>query len=108
VSQRPEADSSPEAHAVLLEWEDAEPSLESIFSVEDRLKAIVDAQPELGEVDGNEVGSGSATIYLYGPNSESLWRAAEPTVRGLEPTPTEVTIRPGGPDTPGRDLTLRS
>lgn len=108
MSQPPEKESSPEEHAVLLEWEDGEPSLEFIFSVEDRLIEVIDSQPGLGEVDGNEVGSGSAMIYLYGPNSESLWSAIEPTVRGLEPTPTKVTIRPGGPDTPGRDLILRS
>ncbi|AWT51810.1 hypothetical protein [Mycolicibacterium smegmatis] len=100
-------DSAPEEHAVLLEWEDGEPPLDFILAVEDRLMEVVDSQPGIGEVDGNEVGSDTATIYLYGPDCEHLWSAIEPTVRGLEPTPTRVTIRPGGPDTPGRDLTLR-
>ncbi len=46
-------------------------------------------------------------IYLYGPDCENLWSAIEPAVRGLQPTPAKVTIRPGGPDTPGRELILR-
>lgn len=106
MSQSP-ADSAPEEHAVLLEWEDGEPPLDFILAVEDRLMEVVDSRPGIGEVDGNEVGSGTAMIYLYGPDCENLWSAIESTVRGLEPTPTRVTIRPGGPDTPGRDLTLR-
>jgi hypothetical protein len=107
MSPSPTEDSAPEEHAILLEWEDGELPLDFILAVEDRLMEVVNSRPGIGEVDGNEVGSGTAMIYLYGPNCESLWSAIEPTVRGLEPTPTRVTIRPGGPDTPGRDLTLR-
>jgi hypothetical protein len=60
----------------------------------------------VGEVDGNEVGAGGATIYLYGPDCERLWGAIETTVRALDPAPTKVMLRPGGPDVNGRELTL--
>ncbi|WP_441958639.1 hypothetical protein [Mycolicibacterium houstonense] len=66
MSSPSEAADAPQEHAVLLEWADGQPPLEFIFAVEDRLKAVIDTQPGLGEVDGNEVGSGTAVIYLYG------------------------------------------
>ncbi|WP_160110917.1 hypothetical protein [Mycolicibacterium houstonense] len=108
MSSPPEAADTPQEHAVLLEWADGQPPLEFIFAVEDRLEAVIDTQPGLGEVDGNEVGSGTAVIYLYGPDCETLWGAIESVVRELSPTPTSVIIRPGGPDTPAREITLRS
>lgn len=104
----PAGDSAPQEHAVLLEWADGQPPLEFIFDAEDQLQQVIDAQPGLGEVDGNEVGSGTAIIYLYGPDAEKLWDAIEPTVRMLQPSPTTVTIRPGEPGTPGRDIALRA
>lgn len=104
----PAQDFPPAEHAVLLEWGDGQPPLGFIFAVEDQLRQAIDAQPGLGEVDGNEVGSGTATIYLYGPDAEKLWNAIEPTVRLLQPSPTTVTIRPGEPGTPGRDIALRT
>lgn len=97
---------APEEHAVLLEWEDVEPLPESIAEAEDRLVAAIGSAPGVGEVDGNEVGAGGATIYLYGPDCERLWGAIETTVRSLDPAPTKVMLRPGGPDVGGRELTL--
>lgn len=49
---------SREEHAVLLEWDDGEPALDFIFQVEDDLSQILESAPGLGEVDGNEVGTG--------------------------------------------------
>lgn len=95
-------------HAVFLEWADGQPPLEFIFAVEDQLRRILDAHPGLGEVDGNEVGSGTAVIYLYGPDCETLWQAIEPTIRALQPTPTTVIVRPGEPGTPGREIMIRT
>ncbi len=110
MSLRPNGDdehAAREEQAVLLEWEDGEPPLTFLFQAEDELSAILEPTG-LGEVDGDDVGSGSATIYLYGADCEALWRAIESTVRGFNPSPTKVTIRPGGPDTPKRDVVLRS
>ena len=97
---------SSEEHAVLLEWEDVEPRPETIANAEDRLAAAIASVPGVGEVDGNEVGAGGATIYLYGPDCERLWGAIETTVRALDLAPTKVLLRPGGPDVDGRELTL--
>ncbi|MGV0806499.1 hypothetical protein [Mycolicibacterium setense] len=104
----PTEDSPPEEHAVFLEWADGQPPLEFIFAVEDQLRQIIASRPSVGEVDGNEVGSGTAVIYLYGPDAETLWQAIEPTIRALQPTPTTVIVRPGEPGTPRRELTLRA
>lgn len=38
-------------HAVLLEWEDGEPSLDFLFETDDNLSQILEAIPTLGEVD---------------------------------------------------------
>ena len=93
-------------HAVLLEWENFEPPQESIADAENRLMAAIESVPGVGEVDGNEVGGGGATIYLYGRDCERLWGAIETTVRALDPAPTRVLLRLGGPDVNGRELTL--
>ncbi|OCB57179.1 hypothetical protein A5722_12025 [Mycobacterium vulneris] len=100
--------SQPQEHAVFLEWADSQPPLEFIFAVEDQLRQVINAHPGLGEVDGNEVGSGTAVIYLYGPNAETLWQAIEPTVRALQPAPTTVIVRPGEPGTPSREIMIRT
>ncbi|AWT54975.1 hypothetical protein [Mycolicibacterium smegmatis] len=104
----PTEQSRPEKHAVLLHWTDHEPPLEFVLTVEDRLEQTIANAPELGEVDGNEVGSGAATIYLYGPDADTLWHAIEPIVRSLPVPPSIVEIRRGEPGTPTRAITLRS
>ena len=91
--------------AVLIEW-NVEPSTDFLFQAEDQLSTVIAAEPTLGEVDGNDVGSGAATIYLYGPDCESLWEAIELTVRAFNPAPASVTVRPGGPETQGRRFNL--
>lgn len=90
---------------MLIEW-DVEPSTDFLFEAEDHLSAVISGEPALGEVDGNDVGSGTATIYLYGSDCESLWKAIEPTVRAFNPAPATVTVRPGGPETLGRQFVL--
>lgn len=67
-------------------WEDGESPLDFILAVEDRLIEVVDSRPGIGEVDGNEVGSGTAMIYLYGPDCEHLWRVlSSPQSEGSNP-----------------------
>lgn len=104
----PTEDPRPEEHAVFLHWTDHEPPLEYILTVEDQLEQSIAEHPELGEIDGNEVGSGAATIYLYGCDADTLWQPIEPTVRSLPTPPNTVEIRRGEPGTPTRVITLRS
>lgn len=91
-------------HAILLDW-DHEPELAVVFETEDKLRTVLTLHPGLGEVDGNEIGSGTVRIYLYGPNCETLWEVIAPTVTSLADPPVTVTLRPGGPGTPARIVT---
>ena len=81
--------------AVLLEWCDGMPPRWWLFSVEDALIDVLREHPEVGVLDGNEVSPGGATIYLYGPDCDALWRTVESTVRKIVPPPTRVTVTPG-------------
>ncbi|SKU75376.1 Uncharacterised protein [Mycobacteroides abscessus subsp. massiliense] len=90
--------------AVIIEW-DIEPPLDFIFEAEDQLSQAI-SSGELGEVDGNEVGNGTATIYLYGPSCESIWKAIEPIARQLSPRPARALIRPGGPEAEPRRVSF--
>ncbi|QCH24413.1 hypothetical protein [Mycobacteroides salmoniphilum] len=90
--------------AVIIEW-DIELSLEFIFDAEDQLAEVISAR-DLGEVDGNEIGNGTATIYLYGPSCDEIWKAIEPIVRRFSPSPTRALIRAGGPDVEPRQIAL--
>lgn len=88
----------------MIEW-DIEPPLDFIFEAEGELSQAI-SFGELGEVDGNEVGNGTATIYLYGPSCESIWKAIEPIARQLSPRPARALIRPGGPEADPRQITF--
>lgn len=90
--------------AVIIKW-DIEPSLDFIYEAEDQLAQAI-LPNDLGEVDGNEVGNGSATIYLYGPNCESIWKAIEPVAHQLSPRPARALIRPGGPEVEPRQVSI--
>lgn len=67
---------------------------ESIFALEDRLSAIIEAQG-LGEHDGNEFGGGEATIYCYGPDAGKLFAAIESEVRSFPVRPGFAYLRHG-------------
>ncbi|MBA0049310.1 hypothetical protein [Mycobacterium sp. NPDC050853] len=90
--------------AVIIEW-DIEPPLEFIFEAEDQLTEAISPRL-LGEVDGNESGNGTATIYLHGPSCDEIWKAIEPIARRFSPSPTRALIRAGGPDVEPRQITL--
>ena len=40
---------------------------------------IVRAQ--VGEMDGNEIGAGECTLFMYGPDADKLFAAIEPRLR---------------------------
>ncbi len=55
----------------------AEGDLTPLFSLEDELERAI-FKHKVGEYDGNEVGEGEATLYLYGPDAEALFQAVLP------------------------------
>lgn len=77
---------------VSLKLSDEEFGTEEDRSPIERVEDLLNEQlPEqgVGEFDGNEVGGGYYTLYLYGPNADRLFDVALPIIQG------GLTIRPG-------------
>jgi hypothetical protein len=57
-------------------------SPESLFPLEDELISVLE-DSGVGEFDGNEVAldGSAATLYMYGPDAERLFREVEPILR---------------------------
>jgi hypothetical protein len=79
-----------------------------LATLEDELEAALTPQ-RVGEVDGNEIGSGTATVYTYGPDAERLFKTIEPTLLAYPLCQgARVVIRAGPPGAPQREIRLPS
>ena len=77
-----------------------------LATIEDRIVAALEGKT-LGEFDGNEIGSGGTTLYLYGPDAEQLFALIEPLLAAYPLCQNaRVTIRKGGPGAPQREVLL--
>jgi|SRR6185503_867666 len=77
-----------------------------LATIEDRLIDTLEREG-LGEFDGNEVGPGHTTLFMYGPDAERLFDGIEQTLRGYPLCQgARVEIRRGGPGAPQRELRL--
>jgi hypothetical protein len=77
-----------------------------LATIEDRLIEVLERE-RLGEFDGNEVGQGQATLFMYGPDAERLFNGVEETLRGYPLCQgARVEIRRGGPGAQQRELRL--
>ena len=94
----------PPEHAVLLkivydaggEGLPDNATTESLHALQDRLfKAILNASA--GELDGDEFGDGTCTIYCYGPNADRLWEAVAPVLETEHFPQGSVAIKRYGP-----------
>ena len=54
-----------------------------------------------GEFDGNEIGGGFFTLYMYGPSALELWEAVAPLLRRFQASAGSYAIRRYGK--PGAD-----
>jgi hypothetical protein len=76
----------PPEHAVLIQLRLSDHKFgtseerESIHALSDELEAVIQAQRQ-GEFDGDEFGGGICTLYMYGPDADSLFTAIEPLLR---------------------------
>lgn len=72
-------------HALLLSIrlgndEFGEPGeVEAMHELQDELSAAI-ARAKAGELDGDELGAGVCTIYMYGPDADRLWNAVAPVL----------------------------
>jgi hypothetical protein len=77
-----------------------------LVTLEDKLEEVIQ-RSALGDLDGNEVGAGGATIYMYGPDAEKLFKEIEPVLRDYPLCRgATVTIRHGGPGAPERETAI--
>ena len=77
-----------------------------LATIEDRLIEVLEREG-LGEFDGDEVGPGQTTLFMYGPDAERLFDGIEETLRGYPLCQgARVEIRRGGPGAQQRELRL--
>lgn len=77
-----------------------------LVTIEDKLIEVLERE-RLGEFDGDEVGPGQTTLFMYGPDAERLFDGIEETLRGYPLCQgARVEIRRGGPGAPQRELRL--
>jgi|ERR1039458_6983564 hypothetical protein len=70
---------------------------EKLFKLEDQLLSAIE-KSGAGQYDGNEIGEGFFTLYMYGPSAARLWEAASPIVKASRaPSGSYVIKRYGRP-----------
>jgi hypothetical protein len=77
-----------------------------LAGIEDQLIQAI-AAANVGEFDGNEIGPTGATLFMYGPDAERLFKVVEPVLRSYPLCQRgRVVIRHGGPGAVARELQL--
>jgi hypothetical protein len=75
-------------------------------ALEDQLHSVI-ATANVGEFDGNEIGQGELTLYMYGPDAEKLFAVVAPVLRGAQLTQSAVaSVRSGPPGSTARTVRL--
>ncbi len=69
---------------------------EDLRTLEDRLESTI-AEHEIGQFDGNEVGDGWYTLYIYGPSTDRLGEVLLPIVQVARPPAGSYAIKRYGP-----------
>lgn len=87
-------------HAVIAHYRLRDNSeTEAFFALEDSLISTIESVG-VGEYDGNAVGDGEATIYLYGRDADALFGAVEHQLRDFPSRPAHCVLRYGDVDQP--------
>ena len=93
-------------HAVLIRIGSLTHPDAGLDLIEDAIIEAID-RAGVGEFDGNEVGSDGVTLYMYGPDADTLWAAIESVVRQSPLGPGSHAIkRYGGPGAPESRIDL--
>ncbi len=70
--------------------------LAKIFELEDLISSFIE-EHEVGEYDGNEVGQGEFTMYMYGTDADVLFRSIQPVLQRSPLTHGGYAIKRYGP-----------
>jgi hypothetical protein len=59
--------------------------IDEIYELGDKLRSVLE-ENKLGEYDGHEVAMDNShgSLYFYGPNAESLFKAIKPTIEKVD------------------------
>ena len=91
--------------AVLIAFDYGMQDLDALFALEEQLEGTI--PPGIGELDVNEVAVdlSHGTLYLYGPDADSLWAAIAPTVKATAfMRGAKVRLRYGPPEDGVREV----
>jgi len=69
---------------------------EDLFKLEDELIEAID-NAQAGEFDGNEIGGGYFTLFMYGPSAEALWEVAAPVLKRFPMPAGSYAVKQFGP-----------
>jgi hypothetical protein len=75
-------------------------NLDPIFALEDLLIAALE-RDHVGEYDGNDVGAGEGTLFLYGPDADALFNTVLPILRTSSLTKAGRVVKRYGPPEDG-------
>ena len=98
MAQKPNGDASKPEQALIvhlrLSNNDAgtHEERERLFKLEDRLIDELEKRG-VGEYDGNEIGGGEFTLYMYGSSTDQLWEVVSPIVKALPPPRKSYVIK---------------
>jgi hypothetical protein len=67
-------------HAVIVHISSSTDTDIGLDMIEDPLIDAIEAT-DVGEFDGNEIGSDEAVLFMYGPDADELWTVVEPVLR---------------------------
>jgi len=92
-------------HSALPSVDNAE-LFRQLEALEDQLQSAITAAGA-GEFDGNEIGQGELTLYMYGPDAEKLFTVVAPVLRHTKLTQSGVaSVRSGPPGSATREVRL--
>jgi hypothetical protein len=66
--------------------------LKRLYALEDQLIVAI-KESKTGEYDGNEIGGGVFTIYIYGQSAESLFAVVRPILKKFRPPTGSFLIK---------------
>jgi hypothetical protein len=75
-----------------LEMANADDHNKRLYDLEDRLNAAV-KESGAGEYDGNEIGEGFFTVFIYGPSAERLFLVVLPILKEFRPPTGSYLIK---------------
>lgn len=69
---------------------------QNLFKLEDEIIELMDKTSE-GEYDGNEIGEGVLTMYIYGASADRLWALISPILKSFDSLPGSFALKRFGP-----------